>query len=352
MEEKQTMDSARRDTPFFSIILPAYNAALYLDYCINSIVRQIENSWELIIVDDGSTDSTLQIAKYWQSIDSRINVISQENAGKSSAMISGFRFAVGRYISIVDSDDWISEDNYSTLKEAATNFGYPNILLCDYIVEPEGLVVNTNYQKNICMSGHDLVASNQIIHTSSDACFSCRMIFQRSFLEENNLLPDKMLTIGEDTDFNLRALAAAKTAVAIPFAGYHYRVNNQNSLTHARYKSTLENDLLHQYKIRSSIFTDLTDYRINLSIFYTHSMVYTVLRNCENSPNGLTYRDIKRVFCSPWLVDSFRFLGWHFYSDTWKERCIYMCMKLRMAGLYWLYQKQKKCRSHGTGSAT
>lgn len=96
--------------PFISIIIPVYNSENYIAECIQSIVKQTFLNWELIIVDDGSTDTSLKICRQYASEDKRIVVYSQENRGQASARNSGVDKARGNYIAFVDSDDTVSLD--------------------------------------------------------------------------------------------------------------------------------------------------------------------------------------------------------------------------------------------------
>ena len=98
-----------------SIVVPIYNVEEYLDSCINSIVNQTYKNIEIILVDDGSPDNSGSMCDLWQSRDSRIKVIHKENGGLSDARNVGISEATGKYISLVDSDDTITNDMIETL---------------------------------------------------------------------------------------------------------------------------------------------------------------------------------------------------------------------------------------------
>lgn len=93
-----------------SIIIPAYNVSLYVKKCVESVCNQSYKNLEIIVVDDGSTDNTLEILQQMEKQDSRINVIHKENGGLSSARNAGLKIATGNYIMFLDSDDWIEND--------------------------------------------------------------------------------------------------------------------------------------------------------------------------------------------------------------------------------------------------
>ena len=94
--------------PLVSIIVPVYNVEKYLDKCMVSILCQSYKNIEVIIVNDGSTDKSLNICNKWKEKDSRIEMFSQPNKGLSSARNKGLKYAKGEYVLFVDSDDWIS----------------------------------------------------------------------------------------------------------------------------------------------------------------------------------------------------------------------------------------------------
>ena len=101
--------------PKISVIVPVYNVEKYLRKCIESILNQTFREFELILVDDGSTDSSGKICDEYALKDSRIKVIHKENGGASSARNAGLDVAKGEYIGFVDSDDWIEMDMYGEL---------------------------------------------------------------------------------------------------------------------------------------------------------------------------------------------------------------------------------------------
>lgn len=98
--------------PLISVIVPVYNVETYLQQCLNSIVGQTYSRLEIILVDDGSTDSSGLICDEYARRDSRIKVIHKQNAGQSSARNAGLDIALGNFISFVDSDDWIDLNLY------------------------------------------------------------------------------------------------------------------------------------------------------------------------------------------------------------------------------------------------
>ncbi|MBP3763634.1 MAG: glycosyltransferase family 2 protein [Bacteroidales bacterium] len=91
----------------FSVIIPAYNASRYIERCIESVKTQVFTDFECIIVNDGSTDSTLEVCRPLIANDSRFILIDSENEGVSSARNKGLERALGEYVLFVDADDWV-----------------------------------------------------------------------------------------------------------------------------------------------------------------------------------------------------------------------------------------------------
>lgn len=102
-----------------SIVVPVYNVEKYLERCINSLVAQTFSDYEIILVDDGSTDNSGKICDQFAKLNNKIKVIHKENGGLSSARNAGIDIATGKYIGFVDSDDWIEPDMYYNLYNAA-----------------------------------------------------------------------------------------------------------------------------------------------------------------------------------------------------------------------------------------
>lgn len=114
-----------------SIVLPVYNVIDYLDECIKSILRQSNINFELIVVDDGSTDGSQILCDKYSESDSRIKVIHQKNVGLSAARNTGLNHAKGKYITFIDSDDFVGEKYIEILYRTIIE-SHADISMCDY----------------------------------------------------------------------------------------------------------------------------------------------------------------------------------------------------------------------------
>lgn len=123
----------RNNIPFFSIIVPVYNIEKYISHCVNSILAQSFDNYEVILIDDGSSDNSFWLCDEFAELDNRICVIHQENKGLSEARNAGIKKAIGEYIIFLDGDDWI--DNHDTLlclKNEIEKAERPQVFICLY----------------------------------------------------------------------------------------------------------------------------------------------------------------------------------------------------------------------------
>jgi peptidoglycan/xylan/chitin deacetylase (PgdA/CDA1 family) len=129
----------RVNIPHFSVVIPAYNAEASLDRTLGSLQRQTRSDWEAIIVDDGSRDSTLELARQWAGRDPRIQVISQDNRGASAARNAGIARARGEWMVFLDADDTLNDRYLTLMSKAAANKPAVGAVCCGYVrVSPNG----------------------------------------------------------------------------------------------------------------------------------------------------------------------------------------------------------------------
>lgn len=326
--------------PIISIVVPVYNTEKYLDQCLESLSAQTERNLEIVVVDDGSTDGSALICDKWAEKDSRIRIIHQKNGGVVAACRTGFDAATGLYFTKVDSDDWVEKDFCETLGNLAAN-NKLDMIISGYISEKYGKAFITKFKKNCVDTGYNLVAEHGQVHTSADICYTWRMAFRTEFLRDHKLFFGDGMKIGEDTVLNVTALEKAQRVMAIDYAGYHYRDNNTDSVMRKTYKDSLENDLSKQFDIRSKCFADIPSSLYDLAVYYFTAWFYAAINNCMNSPNGLRYRDIRRILYSDWVIFCFRKLGFKLPCTNRKEYIMALVAKFRLATVYYLYLKIK-----------
>ena len=123
-------------TPKVSVIMPVYNTEKYLERAVQSIIDQTIINWELILVDDGSTDQSSAICEHYSGIDSRIKFFRQNNRGPSDARNKGIEKATGEYIAFLDSDDWFTLDMLETMTSICDEYNV-EIACCSFFIAHE-----------------------------------------------------------------------------------------------------------------------------------------------------------------------------------------------------------------------
>ena len=213
--------------PLISILVPIYNVERYLRQCLDSICRQTLQDIEIICINDGSTDSSLDIIKEFADQDARIIIIDKPNSGYGDSMNQGLKTARGKYIGIVESDDWVDQEAFKSLY----------LLAEAYDVE----VVRANYYRNkggkdeklFSIDPHDaghLFAPRHRTKIFYQAPSIWASIYRRDFLIKNSI--DFLPTPGasyQDLSFNFKVWATAERAVLTTEAYLHYRLDNPNS---------------------------------------------------------------------------------------------------------------------------
>ena len=178
--------------PFFSIIIPTYNRALLIKKAIESVLQQNFYDWELIIVDDGSTDNTRGIVESYSN--NRIRYIYQQNAERSEARNNGIKNAQGEYICFLDSDDYFLPNRLSLLFKELHCRNFP--IAAFYT----GAGIEAN--KSISIKEYQIFSENIFNHIILAAIHSQQTCIHSTILQEINY--DKRFYIGEDTELWLR----------------------------------------------------------------------------------------------------------------------------------------------------
>lgn len=211
-----------------SIVVPVYNAEKYLEECLASLVNQTYKNTEIILVDDGSTDSSLKILKKYQKKYSSIKVISQKNQGSSFARSTGIKKAKGDYLMFVDADDWIDTNTISKLASILAKKQYDNIRFFG-ILEPSGIIKNQyefqgKKQKELTKKEiYQLLIETKTLH---NLCFG---IYKTSLLKNIDSF-ESHVSFAEDYWANLDILTKASSVLMLNEVFYHYR-ENQASVT-------------------------------------------------------------------------------------------------------------------------
>lgn len=258
--------------PKISVIIPIYNVENTLEKCVDSVINQTLSNIEIILVNDGSTDKSAEIAEKYVQQDSRIKVIHQKNDGASEARNKGLKIATGKYISFIDSDDWIDEKMYEELIEQAEAHNHPNIIRTYYynVTQSETIPVHCFYCPNKENKKAILVENlKEIMKTCSySACFG---LWKKSFLDKHNLFFIKGLCHAEDIFFSWKAMIYNKEALFV-FKPYYYYLLNPFSITRSLNNKFI--DLIKTFKFQKDFLIEQNIYKEFKYTYQTKAVFY------------------------------------------------------------------------------
>ena len=280
-----------------SIIVPAYNCIKSLEYCVGSIRQQTYTNFELILVDDGSTDSSGKLCDRFAAEDDRIRVIHKPNGGVSSARNVGIDAATGEHITFCDSDDYLESDYLENLVQAAeSNPDCGHIWCCFQTV--------TGYQKENAAPNY-ISEESVLYYTLKDYMTLHEMwldtgpwnkLYIAKIIKESGLHFSEDLSLGEDWLFNLAYIDASENdrIAVITKPLYNYMRGNDESLD-----SKYRKDLLDIYRrLNDTCLSYLRKWKLpaeQIEIFY-NSRFYLyekVLRNTMRAPDKTKREKIK-----------------------------------------------------------
>ena len=222
-----------------SIIVPFFNAERYLDRCINSILLQTYKNFELILVNDGSTDTSLEICNKYVSLDSRVRILSKINEGPGIARNYGMKFAKGDYIGFVDADDYISPIMYETMYKSAID-NDADIVQCGYLkVDEESVVLSSSDYANLILDTNERCFTEYCKAINIDNYTPCK-IFRKEIILD---IPFGNLRYSEDAYFLIQAFLKCKKLVVLSSQLYYY-VQTQGSACRRPYNSNFVDTII------------------------------------------------------------------------------------------------------------
>lgn len=213
-----------------SVIVPVYNVEKYLKKCIDSVLSQSYGHFELLLIDDGSTDSSGKICDEYGHRDPRIKVVHQNNQGLSSARNAGIDLASGEYITFIDSDDYIDSHFLDILHNNSVKYG-ADISVCKY---------KTFYENQLLKDGHrgktkvmsPIEACSEIVKKSNaHMIVACGKLYQR------NLFLDIRYPVGKhhEDEFTTYQLFYAANCVTVTNSQLYFYLQRQHSIMNTQY---------------------------------------------------------------------------------------------------------------------
>ena len=315
--------------PCISVVMPVYNCNKYLPRAIESVLNQSFEDFELILIDDGSTDGSGAICDTYAVSDGRIRIVHKENGGVSSARNAGLDVAQGTYIVFLDCDDYIEEDYLEKFLQPDSD-----LFIASYVLEDENATILL--RKDLPVINFNL----QVDNAQTEACFingffnyAWAKRFKRGVIEKYRIRFSEDLTIGEDTLFVMDYLQHAGIISIENYHGYHYVKYKRTTLTNQKLSTTMIAELEKANHLLCDSLgvlfgneaTRITSRRI--AILYRN--ILTELAASETIDSGL----IRFLFRQYWFRKS---IGEEIMlsGENWKYR---MVVKARSGGLFLLY---------------
>ncbi len=253
--------------PAISVIIPVYNAEKHLHMCLKSLKSQTFKDYEVIIIDDGSTDNSFNICEKYAKHDDRLTLVRQENNGVGAVRKKGLEYIKGKYLLQIDSDDWLEssmlEDMYSiALRDNS------DIVICDYKkIFNDGSIENYSHN-NIC-SKEELIIG-LLKHKINGALWN--KLFKVEVIFSNLISFEKDINMWEDFLFTLRYLNNCNKVSFLNKSLYYYRVNDSGLVK--TYNSIKK---IHNQMYVSSEVEKLNYIYSNFSQYFIYSRFYSII---------------------------------------------------------------------------
>ena len=293
----------------FSIVVPVYNVEKYLKECISSILNQSFNDYELILVDDGSTDASGKICDEYASSDSRIKVIHKPNGGLVSARQSGISVATGDYVIAVDSDDCIELGMLELISSAIRENNYPDMICCDHNVYKNGEKIPVSTWLNGGYYDRNQIENLLpcLIRGENGRYFPPQLwakAVKRDIMTKNQMNIYPKITVGEDACVIFACLLEIQSMFCIKKPVYNYRVN-MSSITRSRTKGFSWDEITYKINYFTRILPlDKWDFQAQLYRSMTHHMFIIAKSHLQTKRNYFEVRkEIRTHFSNPVFVE-------------------------------------------------
>lgn len=278
-----------------SVIIPVYNVEDYLHVCLNSILKQSYEDFEIICIDDASTDSSLEILEYFAQKDSRVKILKNDsNMGPGFSRNRGLEVAEGKYISFLDGDDWFSPDAFEILIKKAEQDNLDLVLFKNivYYEEPREFGMEEYYDmefmnefENKIFNHWDLDKTKLFVMSNAP----WNKFYLKSFLDENNIrFPNENL-IHEDNPFFYKVITSAKR-VSLIDKYLHNRRRRPDSIMTLNNERLFDNiDVM--YKVMDVFFEDKELYE-----YYKKEVLTYILSSVFKGKYNQIEDDLKEDF--------------------------------------------------------
>lgn len=289
-----------------AVIVPVYNTPeQILRRCLDSLLPAADGGAQVVVVDDGSDETTAAILDRYS--EKGFSVFHKENGGVSSARNLGLEKVDADYIFFADADDRVKPGFPMRLAERM-RLDALDVLISDISILPDGRTESSGYPKNAVADGLSLAARNDSVFSGFDLCYSVRMGFSAQLVEKRGLRFREDMTVSEDMEFNMRAIAAAERVEAVAESYYEYWLDNADSATRKPYMPGYTASMEAEYRVACEYIAVTEPLRDRLAAFYMDFVFYNVIRN-EKRGGTLTLARYRELCEKPMFRESILRLG-------------------------------------------
>ena len=343
-----------------SIVAPVYGVEKYIDQFLESIERQTLQEIEIILVDDGSPDNCPQILDDFAKKDPRCQVIHQENTGVSAARNAGLTVAKGKYVYIVDSDDWLADDALNVLWNEAERTN-ADMIYGDYYSEKDDRTELLHiFDKSFCTERSDTIKALQCALNNNDLPVKAncveferinhfggapwRAMIRRSIIHDNNFAFDSYVKgLGDDIIFSLYIYEYVTKIAYIQEPIYHYRIMNSS------YSQGYKQDLLETYSFiferMEKFLHDCNKDQAHWDSYYFRVVIYfqqAMSRYFKNSKNPKIekerYVEMKAVLQSEPYKTAFEKVPLSMATNM-NQKIVIWLIRMHIYQAYWTFKK-------------
>ena len=317
-----------------SIIVPIYNMEKYLNNCVESLLNQTYTNKEIILVDDGSTDSSAELCDLLAEKYTNVHTIHKENGGLISAWTTGVKACEGEYVGFVDADDYLDNDYYTVLMRPINEFAC-DVSMCGFSLEGESklkISAASDLDTGIYDGKRLEHIKNNYFNNINIQNSRCLKVFRKQMVVDNLKYIDEAVVLGEDMTITVPViLDSRKIFVNQEYFGYHYRIQT-SSMSHSLKKGQVDNYFL-LYRIILEEFSDKG--YMNKYVHYEFkrqlvSVIGLIILSTESTNNKIALlrkiRENERIEHLLYLENnmlrkSWRIIAWLFKCKSYNSLC-------------------------------
>lgn len=341
-----------------SVVVPVYNVEKFLPQCLDSLLAQTLADMEILLVDDGSTDSSGAICDDYAALHRQMHVIHKKNGGLMSAWKAGFLQAAGEYVGFVDSDDWVEPDMFRTLYEKAAETG-ADMVVCGFVreygehstleeIHPETGFYNPERIRNEIFP--KLINFGPMMERYVSPNRVTKLI-RRPVLRNNLELCDEEISVGEDLVTTFSCVLDARSIVVLrDFHPYHYRIHGASIMGSYNPKFFEQAVLLNRQLRKIAAEKNVFDFSVQLNSDFVGLIFSGMEHNLMGAPEkgGEVRKTMKTVFLNSYFQEAFKrqivtkssskckiyelFLRLHWYTGLYLFIRYIVCVKRKYLG--------------------